>query len=141
MHFTSHGTSFDAFMFKAPLPAAAYASMQDGFQSLRHRDSNGAHVVGQHDSEATLYMNMLGAENFVAQLLIRGNLTLASPCQFVSAEHWDCSGVKSHRLSKNGQRESWLHTGSVDIVGVRRCREMRACHLVNPKAAQPPCGA
>jgi len=143
------GLSWDSFFFRAPLSGRVYASTIAGLDHYYTRTQPGQTAEDRHQSQyqyntrVPVYMNMIGAENYLGKLLTAANMTLLSPCQFIRAEHWDCTGRKSHKLNAKGHeftvRMSWRQE---TLAGSRvaRCRTMHACQLKNPKqGAQAPC--
>lgn len=82
------GNSWDAYVFRAPLPSTMNLSRVD-------------HV-----------MNLLGGENRAAyEIEVAGGLELSNPCYHVHAYHWHCMGEKMHtaaRLTNKGKGVSGI---------------------------------
>mmetsp|Transcript_591 Transcript_591/g.1617 ORF Transcript_591/g.1617 Transcript_591/m.1617 type:complete len:418 (-) Transcript_591:65-1318(-) len=83
------GNSFDAYLFRSPLPQGINMTSID-------------HV-----------MNLLGAENGAAyELEVNGGRKLSNPCVHVHAYHWHCVGGKMH----NSARCDNVHEGNLNCV-------------------------
>jgi len=109
---TATGTSWDAYLFRAPFLVVAGNGSGLGALNLSHVESE---------------MNRIGAENNAAfELEVSLGLNLTNPCLHVKASHYHCIGGKMHRGGRRehvdgGERRS---LGGVipcwDCPGVRR---------------------
>lgn len=96
--FNHGGDSFDAYIFRAPLPQSL------DLASVGH------------------FMNMLGAENLAAHALERSGVSLSNPCLFVKAFHWHCT-AKTHR---GAGRVDKGRAGLYGIMPCWECAGLRA---------------
>jgi hypothetical protein len=114
------GSSWDVYVFDAPLP---------GSLDLGHID---------------LFMNVNGAENLAAyQLEAKGGLKLYNPCEHIHAYHWHCIGGKMHStdLRSRADRPPWFrrmfkvsnHTQPDGVDGILPCWDCPGVQM--PKGA------
>ena len=78
------GTSFDAFLFRAPLP--------------RHLVGNFS-VLTTPEYPRGVVMNVMTAEHFAGTMFTLARLVMLNPCRFVRASHWHCT-AKMHASTR-----------------------------------------
>lgn len=119
---TAAGTSWDAYLFRAPLLAA-----------LDEAGGGGPGVMNLSHVESE--MNRIGAENNAAfELEVSSRVRLSNPCLHVKAAHYHCIGGKMHR----GDRRAHLDGGEQrSLGGVMPCWD---CPGVKMPAGAAPVG-
>eukprot|EP01065_Artemidia_motanka_P020023 TRINITY_DN23988_c0_g1_i1.p2 TRINITY_DN23988_c0_g1~~TRINITY_DN23988_c0_g1_i1.p2 ORF type:complete len:363 (+),score=92.94 TRINITY_DN23988_c0_g1_i1:76-1164(+) len=83
------GSSFDAFVYRPPLPVDVNKE-----ELRKPADFRGKPIPAPRPSG--IFMNQMGAENRVAAMLQLAGMRLINTCAYVRAEHWHCLGKKQH---------------------------------------------
>lgn len=76
------GRSFDAFLFRAPLPRHVVANFS---------------VLTTPEYPRGVVMNVMAAEHFAGAMFTLAGLVMLNPCRFVHVSHWHCT-AKMHAM-------------------------------------------